>query len=109
MIAADNKTVLPNLTWGVPIADMPRQFLQDLYGVFPPPARPQAWIIIWRPSSSRKASPALSVIVSGKIHHKCQSAISGHPFATQKPRLKIQGDRQITIVAGYIAVDITSI
>jgi hypothetical protein len=45
----------------------------------------------------------------GKIHHKRHSTISGHPFATQKPRLKFQGDRQITIATGYITMNMTSI
>jgi hypothetical protein len=44
-----------------------------------------------------------------KIHHKRHSAISGHSFATQKPRFKVQGNRHITIMAGYIAVDMTGI
>jgi hypothetical protein len=45
----------------------------------------------------------------GKINHKPHSAISGHSFATQKPRFKVQGNRHITIMAGYIAVDMTGI
>jgi hypothetical protein len=108
MIAADNKTVLPNLTWGVPIADMPSNFCKIFMAYFH-----------HRLGRSLDNNPAPIIKQEGitrikrnrfsKIHHKCQSAISGHPFATQKPRLKIQGDRQITIVAGYIAVDITSI
>jgi hypothetical protein len=45
----------------------------------------------------------------GKIHHKRHSTISGHSFATQKPPFKVQGNRHITIMAGYIAVDMTGI
>jgi hypothetical protein len=108
MIAADNKEILPDLAWGVPIADMPRNFSKVLMAYF------NHWL-------GRSLDNNLAAIIQqegitrtkrnrfGKIHHKSHSAISGHSFTTQKPRFKFQGDRHITITAGYTAVDMTGI
>jgi hypothetical protein len=108
MIVADKKAILPDLAWGVPIADMPRNF-------------GKVFMTYFNHRLGRSLDNNLAAIIQQesitrikrnrfcKIHHKRHSAISGHSFATQKPRFKVQGNRHITIMAGYIAVDMTGI
>jgi hypothetical protein len=108
MIAADDKTILSDLARGVPIADMPGNFCEIFVAYF-----------YHRLGRSTDNNPAAIVqqkgITSikrngfGQVHDKRQPAISEHPFAPQKPRLKFQRDHHITVPAGYIAVDMTGI